>query len=239
MLPVSRNGVRLELLPDKAAWAPDLAALVIADWHLGKPAAFRAGGAPVPEAVTAADLARIDALLDQTAAPHLVVLGDLLHAAAGVTDVVIDAVADWRRTRPDLAITNIRGNHDRAAGDPPAPWRIDVRTVCTLAGIGLAHEPQDAPGAKLTLCGHLHPAAKLRAQGRRRTLGRLPCFWATADRLIFPAFGGFTGMACVTPRQGDAVYALSPQQPGEPARVFDATALARPLPRNRQRMSAT
>ena len=59
------------------------APLFVADVHLGKAAAFRAGGVPLPRGSTAADLARLAAVLQETGAQRLVVLGDFLHGAAG------------------------------------------------------------------------------------------------------------------------------------------------------------
>jgi hypothetical protein len=55
--------------------------LFVADVHLGKAAAFRAGGVGAARR-DGNDLARLAALLARTGARRLVVLGDFLHAAA-------------------------------------------------------------------------------------------------------------------------------------------------------------
>lgn len=78
-------GERVELLAERALHWPRARTLFVADVHLGKTAAFRAGGVPLPGGTTAADLARLSAVLAATCAERLVVLGDLLHAAAGRT----------------------------------------------------------------------------------------------------------------------------------------------------------
>ena len=45
------------LLAERALYWPRAATLFVADVHLGKAAAFRAGGVPLPRGATAADLA--------------------------------------------------------------------------------------------------------------------------------------------------------------------------------------
>ncbi len=74
----------LVLLPQRAVFDPAERTLFVADVHFGKAAAFRALGAPVPKGTTADNLARLTALMEATGAARLVVLGDLLHARAGL-----------------------------------------------------------------------------------------------------------------------------------------------------------
>src|SRR5687768_1975535 len=69
-------GERVELLASRALLWPAQATLFVADVHLGKAAAFRAGGVPVPRGATGADLQRLSALVASTGARRLVVLGD-------------------------------------------------------------------------------------------------------------------------------------------------------------------
>ena len=46
---VAVGHAELRLLPERAVWWAEQETLLVADLHLGKPASFRAGGAPVPE----------------------------------------------------------------------------------------------------------------------------------------------------------------------------------------------
>jgi len=119
------RGEAVWLLAERALYWPRAGALVVADPHFGKAAAFRAGGIPIPAGTTAAMLARLDAALDRSGAARLIVLGDLLHARAGRAPRTLATVAAWRAARPNLSITLIRGNHDARAGDPPADWRVE------------------------------------------------------------------------------------------------------------------
>jgi len=200
----------LTLLADRAVWRPAAGALYLADAHFGKAAAFRAAGIAVPEAA-AHDLQRLDALIARTGASRLVILGDMLHAAAGRTDAVLDKLRRWRERHDSLDVMLVRGNHDRAAGDPPPALGITcVDEPFDDAGLRLCHDPAcaDADGDAPTLAGHLHPAAMLKDYGR--TTVRLPCFHRRGDRLILPAFGSFTGMKAVRRAAATVRYAVSP-----------------------------
>src|SRR5690606_28386247 len=81
MLAVEFGGQALHLLGEGAIWWAHAGALLVSDVHLGKAAAFRANGLPVPEAVTDLDLARLSRLVERTGARRLIVLGDMVHNA--------------------------------------------------------------------------------------------------------------------------------------------------------------
>lgn len=197
----------LLLLPERAAYRPRTATLLVADPHFGKPAAFRAAGLPVPGGSTAAALARLDAALRETAARRVVFLGDFFHARASRTPATLDALRAWRDGHPALELTLVRGNHDRHAGDPPAELGIHcVDEPLHEPPFALSHHPAPVPGA-YALAGHLHPAVRLRGAARQRE--RLPCFWFGAEVGVLPAFGEFTGAADVHPNPGDDVYVVA------------------------------
>lgn len=184
------HGVRLVLLPGRAAWMPCARTLLVADVHLGKPASFRAMGVPVPETVTARDLGRLSELIASAGAERLIVLGDLVHDQTAMLDRTCHAVRDWRAGWPGVEIDLILGNHDRKA---TACERLGVRLLGThaeLGGLLLTHEPPRAPDGRPTLCGHLHPVVSIgRGGGRVRSA----CFWFDGPVGILPAFGSFTG----------------------------------------------
>ena len=213
-------GLSICLHPSGAAFLPDHGALLVADVHLGKAASFRRLGVPVPAGSTATTLEALgDALasLGETPVQHLVFLGDLLHAARGrspeLSAVVEQALTAWRIRLPGLRLHLVRGNHDRAAGDPPPEWGIELQTEPLLMGPwALCHEPRPVAGA-YTLAGHLHPCVNLRGAARERL--RLPCFWF-GDPVcravgVLPAFGDFTGMHPIQRRPGDRVWAVAGQ----------------------------
>jgi uncharacterized protein len=206
-LRTSIAGETVELFASRALHWPAAATLFVADVHLGKAAAFRAGGVALPRGGTQADLARLSALLARTNARRLVVLGDFLHAAAGRVAALDTAFRAWRATHADVGMTLVRGNHDDHAGDPPATWGVDVvPEPHPLAPFLACHIPV-TPTTGYALCGHVHPGVLL--SGGRDDSARLSCFVLGARRAILPAFGGFTGLAMVAPAQGDRLVAIA------------------------------
>ena len=207
MVTVEFGGVPLQLLPQRAAFLPVQRLLLVADAHIGKAGSFRSLGVPVPRGTTAQTLGVLDALLEATGAAGIVFLGDLLHPARGRAADTLAAVAQWRGRHAGLALTLVRGNHDRHAGDPPADWGVDVvDEPLRVGGLALAHHPVPAAGAYV-IAGHLHHCVVL--GGRARDRMRLPCFHFGASVGVLPAFGAFTGMHAVRPAAGDRVFAIA------------------------------
>jgi len=196
----------LKLLPQRAVWREATRALFVADVHIGKAAAFRAAGLPAPAGTTRENLDRLDALITTLAPRTLVVLGDLFHARAAYRDGSLGQVVAWRAARRDLSIRLVAGNHDLAAGPPPAELGLEiVDEPHHFDGLECRHRPLDevdgdGPPA---LAGHIHPATRLAGPGHDRL--RLPCFVLRGRQAILPAFGEFTGSASV---QADTEAAL-------------------------------
>lgn len=210
-LPAAIGGENVLLYAERALFWPAGRTLFVADVHLGKTAAFRAGGVALPGGATAANLARLARLVATTRAEALVVLGDFLHAAAGRTAALERDVGAWRDAHRELAITLVRGNHDDHAGDPPVAWRVDAITGPEPAPpFLLCHEPPGAGAGALfgyALAGHVHPAVRIAGAGLQSE--RLPCFVLGRHRAILPAFGSFTGSAAQTWAKDDAIVAIA------------------------------
>ncbi len=196
-------------LPDRALLWPQARTLIVADVHLGKGAAFRRAGVPVPSGATTADLARLDRLIADHAPQRLLVLGDLFHARLSADEPAVAAIDDFRVRHAALQITAIRGNHDRYVEQLPAGWRIEwISNSLHEPPFVFAHEPQTDPRG-FVLAGHIHPVLMLKS---RRDAARLPVFWFRhAERIaVLPSFGSFTGGYPVTPDKCDAVIAVTP-----------------------------
>lgn len=201
------GGEAVELHAERALHWPRARTLFVADVHLGKGATFRAAGVPLPRGATAADLARLTALVARTGATTLCVLGDFLHAAAGRVPALDRAVQAWRDEHPHLDVLLVRGNHDLHAGDPPPAWRVRVvPEPHALAPFLACHAPQ-APRSGHALCGHVHPGVTLR--GRAHDAVRLPCFVLGPRCTLLPAFGRLTGLARVLPAPDETVVAIA------------------------------
>ena len=206
------------LLPSRALWIPSQRLVCVADLHWGKAAAFRAAHVPVPTGGTHADLTRLTAILQHTAASHLVILGDLLHDRSGRHEDTMHRIASWRAQHAAIHITLVRGNHDRHAGDPPSTLNIKcVNAPYRMGPFVGVHEPEtdleytpalDAPG--YVLAGHLHPHVTIRGRGRQAL--RLPAFVVGTQRAVLPAFSSFTGGGMYTRQPGDALYGIADEQ---------------------------
>ena len=199
-------GETLLLLAQKALYWPRQKMLIVADIHFGKAASFRALGVPVPRGTTTQNLDALDDLMALYPVGHIMFLGDFLHARAAHASATQSAMLAWRRRHPALALTLVRGNHDRHAGDPAAALGIAmVDEPYALAPFSFCHHP-DIDSAGYALAGHIHPTYLL---ATRFDALRLPCFVVGTGRMILPSFGAFTGGFLITPGAGDTIYVSS------------------------------
>ena len=205
---ISAAGEELVLLGERAVYWPGQSTLLVADPHFGKAAAFRFAGLFVPPGTTSAALSRLSKLLVATGAERVVFLGDFLHAAEGRSGQMFGAVAARRRSHAAIAMTLVRGNHDRRAGDPPREFEIEVVDGPMIEGpFALTHHPLSVEG-HYVLAGHIHPCVTVRGRGRGNR-ERLACFWFGRETAILPAFGEFTGCAEIAPASGDRVWVVA------------------------------
>jgi DNA ligase-associated metallophosphoesterase len=203
---VEVGGEPLVLLPERAAFLPRHATLLVADAHVGKAVSFRRLGVPVPRGTTSETLEVLTGLVARHAARRVVFLGDFLHSARSHAASTLGAVARWRQRHPGLGLTLVRGNHDDRAGDPPAALGIEVvDEPLPLGGLALCHHPRAQPGAYV-LAGHLHPCVRV---GRGIDRLRLPCFCFGDSVGVLPAFGAFTGMHAVPREAGARIFAIA------------------------------
>lgn len=204
-LQIEVAGERVTLMPQRAVWWPSRRTLLVADLHLGKSETFRAGGIPIPDGVMRADLARLDEALRATEAERLVVLGDLLHAPAGLTEAMIDGFASWRASRPiELAI--VPGNHDRGLARVAERWRARVTAETELEEpFAFTHDPARASG-RFTWCGHVHPLASICGGGDSL---RVPCFHIGRRAGVLPSFSAFTRGVSVARGADDRLFAIA------------------------------
>ena len=203
-------GERLLLLPERVAYWPRATTLLVADAHFGKAATFRAGGIFVPHGTTVDALTRLEGAVARTGATRVIFLGDLLHAREGRAAETLRLVGEWRAARPSVAMTLVRGNHDRAAGDPPESLGIGCVDAPLVEGpFAFAHHPKALDGSYV-IAGHVHPGARLHGPGRQWE--RLPCFWLGRTVAVLPAFGDFTGLGDIEPAEGDRMYAVAGEE---------------------------
>ena len=178
------GGQGFEPLPSGALHWPAQQTLLVADLHLEKLSSFAKRGALLPPYDTGLTLRKLAQDLERTGATEVIALGDSFHRDEG-TSTLVDAdrlrlVALMGKAR----WTWISGNHD------PSPHALGGHCVEELERGGLVFEHQPRRGAKGLVAGHLHPAARVAADGRSV---RRPCFVHDGRMLILPAYGASTG----------------------------------------------
>jgi len=198
----------LKLLPEGAAFLTISSTLIVADIHLGKSAAFRAKGLPVPEGDSARDLGRLFDLAEKSKASQLVIAGDLFHCSSGITPELEAALADFMN-RLGIPVILVAGNHDAKIPALPAELR-SVPHLDMADNFRVVHDPGHANGGCLHISGHWHPVVKI-PDGKRTSL-RLPCFLFRDNTLVLPAFGSFTGGAVVDVKPRDRVFVALREQ---------------------------
>lgn len=215
MLRTRLAGTEIGLLPSGAAFLPEFNTVLVADAHFGKAVSFRKLGVPVPQGTTTETLEGLTRIVKDTGAKQIVFLGDFLHSARSHAPATLDAIKRWRDDHAALQLTLVRGNHDDRAGDPPARLAIHVVDEPLMAGpFALCHYPKAREGAYV-LAGHWHPCISIRGRALQRM--RLPCFWLGDDTGalpqnavgVLPAFGAFTGMHRIEPREGDRIFPVA------------------------------
>jgi uncharacterized protein len=189
------------LLTEGGVLLTDSSALVVADVHLGKSAAFRARGLPVPEGDNARDFLRLTAMVRKYDARHLIIAGDLFHAPSSITPELELALKQFL-AEIAIPVTLVVGNHD--AKISRLPRALTCVSRLDLAGISILHDPAHRTSEHLHLAGHWHPVVKI-SEGNRTSL-RLPCFLFRQDVLVLPAFGSFTGGEVLKPMPEDRIF---------------------------------
>ncbi len=205
-------GEIITILPQRAIWWQRQHTLFLADLHLGKAATFRSAGIPVPESTTTRNLALLTSLIGNTRAERLVILGDFYHARAGRSADVESALIAWRTQHASLDILLVRGNHDRASGDPDTALNITcLPEGSQLEPFTLNHHPAPPEPGAYSLAGHIHPAYRLIDRATNCS-HRFPCFLIDSHTAILPAFGAFTGMKITEPPQSARIFIIAEGQ---------------------------
>jgi DNA ligase-associated metallophosphoesterase len=168
---------------------------------LGKVAHFRKFGAAVPRLAVHKNFLLLDQLVDQFQPFHICFLGDLFHSSLNKEWQLFE---NWVAKTP-AKISLVTGNHDIIAPEKFESLGIDLFQELILESFLLTHHPEERE-SYFNVCGHIHPAIRLRGSGRQHL--RLPCFFKTNKQLILPAFGEFTGTHVLKPNKTDEVFVI-------------------------------
>ncbi|TYP76177.1 ligase-associated DNA damage response endonuclease PdeM [Aquimarina intermedia] len=177
--------------------------LLIADVHLGKVSHFRKHGSAVPQKAIQKNFDRLDAIIKQFDPAVITFMGDLFHSSLNNEWHLFEG---WVAKHSNRKIILIAGNHDIISPLKYETLQIHISDEWAIGNFLLTHHPETREGF-FNLCGHIHPGVKL--QGLGRQVLKLPCYFKTADQMILPAFGEFTGLYVLNPEETDEVFALT------------------------------
>lgn len=216
---IGTGSTELELHPFPAAFCRAGRDLFVADLHLGKDAAFRAGGIPVPSGPAGKTLDRLATAIERLRPERVWILGDLVHSVRSLTDPIRERLERFLSDHPEVDFSLVLGNHDRGIRDRLQGLRVDVLDPPHRRGeFVLVHDAtaevastppigsDDNDNLPLVIGGHVHPAVTIAAQGARE---KLACFHQRGDRLTLPAMGVFTGTHRIEPLPGDEVHVVA------------------------------
>jgi len=199
------RGIEFHLLPEKAIYWPDKAALLVADLHLGKVTHFRKAGIGLPQDIEAENLERLSQLILDHKVQKVYILGDLFHSHMNTQWAKFKS---FMASFPSIQFVLIRGNHDILDQENYQAKNLEYYPeTLILEPFILTHIPLEAASKYYNICGHIHPGVRLRGKGLQAI--KLPCFHFRADRLVLPAFGAFTGTARIEPQEEDCIFAIA------------------------------
>ena len=204
------NHTTFVLLAERALFVPEIKALCIADWHLGKAAHFRKSGISLPQPLVEREFALIEGILEKCQAEQVFFLGDLFHS---------DKNNDWEGfagfigNLPRIKFTLIKGNHDVISDRIYEELAIEAIDSFTWENrVIFTHEPLygKTPPGLLNIAGHIHPGYGVRLKARQGMV--LPCFHYNSPTLLVPAFGELTGLYRMEKCAGQEVYCILGQE---------------------------
>lgn len=181
-------------------------ALILSDLHFGKTGHFRKNGIAVPQTVFKEDIQRLTAQVQFFKPNYLIIVGDLFHSHANKE---MDMFLRWRNDFKHLPIKLVIGNHDILGSDWYESARIDCFEKKMQTGPFIfAHDKTECDDVAdcYVFSGHIHPSIILSSAAKQSL--RFPCFYFNRTHAVLPAFGKFTGTHAITPKKGDAVFAL-------------------------------
>ena len=195
------NHTRLELWPGivldarRAVYLEAESVLAVADLHLGYAWAHRNRGQLMPISVPDDTADRISILLDEYRPRTLAVLGDIVHDTVPIAHFREGLQAFLKAMEARAELRLIAGNHDRwLAREIVQPllrdWQAGPHRLLhgdghnSISAAALLNEAQEA-GGRLIL-GHEHPAIEISDGVAHHA--RVPCFLASNDWLVVPAF---------------------------------------------------
>jgi putative SbcD/Mre11-related phosphoesterase len=182
----------LFLTKERAAWIPELSAIVIADVHLG----YESGLFPEPfyprmqiEEVKE----RMERIMEKYGPEWVIIDGDLKHEFSSTPYAEFSEINEFLNIMKNAKITLIRGNHDNFIVGYLKKKGIYVLETMETERFVFAHghEKISIPEGKVLIMGHEHPVFRVRDEiGGKASF---PCFLVTDKIVVLPAFSEISG----------------------------------------------
>lgn len=194
----------IQLLSQRALYWEAQKTLLLADLHLGKVNHFRKAGLPVPVKANEKNVEMLLEIIQFTQCERVIFLGDLFHSHYNEEWEVFGQLL---KNFPAISFELVVGNHDILSDYQYQKLGIILHQELQLGPFLLTHHPlEDYSGELYNLAGHVHPGARLTGKGKQSLT--LPCFHFGKQQGLLPAFGAFTGLARIVPKEGDQVYII-------------------------------
>jgi DNA ligase-associated metallophosphoesterase len=199
----------ITLRHEKAILLPKHNALLIADLHFGKVNHFRKSGVAVPIMANEQNNRLLIELLNSTKPERVIFLGDLFHSHYNDE---WETLGQIRRHFSSCSFELVMGNHDILHEQQYQRNGLVVFKQQLIIGQWLlTHEPlKTIPEGNYNLSGHIHPGVRLHGTAKQSIT--LPCFFFGDRHGILPAFGSFTGLALIQPKQKERVFVISEEK---------------------------
>ena len=188
--------------PSGVLFWEDSATLLISDVHLGKVSHFRKFGAAVPQNAIVENFELLSEVVAHFCPKNICFMGDLFHSSLNKEWLLFE---NWVK-KTDAKIILVAGNHDIISPLKYEELGVQVVSEIQQKGFLLTHHPEERD-AFFNFSGHIHPAVRLRGGGRQTI--RLSCFYRTANQMILPAFGKFTGTHVLEPKENAEIFATT------------------------------
>jgi Predicted ICC-like phosphoesterases len=198
-------GEKIQLLPQKAMFLRKWKTLIIADLHFGKINHFRKSGIPVPGKANDRNAEMLIECIQESKAERIIFLGDLFHSHYNHEWEVVGQI---RKHFTECDFELILGNHDILSAQQYERHKMHVVTDKILGPFYLTHEPiENGEDNQYNIAGHIHPGVRLIGTAKQSLT--LPCFYFGKKHALLPAFGSFTGLALISPKKDDKIFAIA------------------------------
>jgi DNA ligase-associated metallophosphoesterase len=195
------------LHPMKAAFWIERDALLVADIHQGKVTHFRKAGLAVPREKMKEDIANLQFLISEFRPQRIFFLGDLFHSDYNREIKLLENLFEKNK---NIEYNLILGNHDKPGFLRGIESTVTFHKTLPAGDFLLRHHPGPDDSEKFQICGHLHPAVRLKNRSRQSV--KLPCFHVTENMMILPSFGSFTGQEVIRPKRKDRVFVVAGEE---------------------------